>query len=146
MGGVQGAITAQPTTQPTTMGPTTTGNIAGPLGTPVQPGAGQTVIGGGIAGVASKLEEDGIKVYKEQTSYNKWEFVYDITKDPARTGVNGMPGPGGQTNNGMQNPGGSPLSPGGLNAGTAPAGGFTLGTNTSPGGTTPPPPASPQQP
>jgi hypothetical protein len=50
------------------------------------PTAAQTVIGGGIAGVASKLEEDGIKIYKEQTSYHKWEFVYDITKDPARGG------------------------------------------------------------
>jgi hypothetical protein len=54
-----------------------------------------------LAGVASKHEQDGIKVYKEQTSYNKWEFVYDITKDPARgagaappvaTPPNGAPG------------------------------------------------------
>jgi hypothetical protein len=49
------------------------------------PAAAQT-IGGGLAGVASKYEQDGIKIYKEQTSYNKWEFVYDITKDPARGG------------------------------------------------------------
>jgi hypothetical protein len=53
-------------------------------GTPA-PAAGQT-IGGGIAGVASKREQDGIKIYKEQKSYHKWEFVYDITQDPARTG------------------------------------------------------------
>jgi len=43
-------------------------------------------IGGGMAGVASKYEQDGIKVYKDRTSYNEWEFVYDVTKDPARGG------------------------------------------------------------
>jgi hypothetical protein len=51
-----------------------------------QTAAAAPMMGGGIAGVASKLEEDGIKIYKEQKSYHKWEFVYDITKDPARTG------------------------------------------------------------
>jgi type II secretory pathway pseudopilin PulG len=55
------------------------------------PTAGQTVVGGGIAGVASKLEEDGIKIYKEQKSYHKWEFVYDISKDPARGGGAALP-------------------------------------------------------
>jgi len=39
-----------------------------------------------MAGVASKYEQDGIKVYKDRTSYNEWEFVYDVTKDPARGG------------------------------------------------------------
>jgi hypothetical protein len=43
-------------------------------------------IGGGMAGVASKYEQGGIKVYKDRTSYNEWEFVYDVTKDPARGG------------------------------------------------------------
>jgi len=38
---------------------------------------GSQVIGGGIAGVASKLEAYGIKVYKERNKYNEWEFVYD---------------------------------------------------------------------
>ena len=51
-----------------------------------QTGTAAQTIGGGIAGVASKLEQDGIKIYNDQKSYNKWEFVYDITKDPARTG------------------------------------------------------------
>ena len=62
--------------------PTSISTLAAPTAAPA---AAQT-IGGGVAGVASKFEQDGIKVYKEQTSYNKWEFVYDITKDPARTG------------------------------------------------------------
>ncbi len=44
------------------------------------------VVGGGLAGVASKREQEGIKVYKDKKKYNLWEFVYDITKDPTRTG------------------------------------------------------------
>jgi hypothetical protein len=65
---------------------------------PVQ--AGPQIVGGGIAGVASKREQEGIKLYKEKKKYNEWEFVYDITKDPARTGV----APGAMPN------GGNPLS------------------------------------
>jgi len=62
-----------------------TGTLSAPsFPTPAAAPAAAQIIGGGLAGVASKYEQDGIKVYKEQTSYNKWEFVYDITKDPAR--------------------------------------------------------------
>ena len=43
-------------------------------------GAG-TGLGGGIAGVASKHDAEGIKIYKEKTNYKEWEFVYDPTKD-----------------------------------------------------------------
>ncbi len=63
-----------------------TGTSIASLGTAPGTGPGQTTVGGGMAGVASKLEEEGIKIYKDQTSYHKWEFVYDMTKDPARTG------------------------------------------------------------
>jgi hypothetical protein len=93
--------------------PGTTG-IAPPAAT------GQT-IGGGIAGVASKREQEGIKVYREKTKYNEWEFVYDITKDPSRGGgvpaqpqpqpgqqpANSQPGnsqPGMQTDPGQMTP------------------------------------------
>ncbi len=58
-------------------------NMQGAL-TVQQPAAQQ--IGGGIAGVASKITQDGIKIYKDQKTYNKWEFVYDITKDTSRVG------------------------------------------------------------
>ncbi len=44
------------------------------------------VIGGGIAGVASKREQEGIKIYNEKKKYNEWEFVYDISKDKSRNG------------------------------------------------------------
>jgi hypothetical protein len=89
LGGVQ-----QGTTDPNAVGAnTSTTGATAPAPTPA---AGQT-IGGGLAGVASKLEEEGIKIYKEQKSYHKWEFVYDITKDPARVGgavPQGTPPPG----------------------------------------------------
>lgn len=42
-----------------------------------QPGG----MGGGIAGVATKYDAEGIKIYKEKTNYKEWEFVYDPSKD-----------------------------------------------------------------
>jgi hypothetical protein len=87
---------------------------------------GQTV-GGGIAGVASKLEQDGIKLYKDRTPYNEWEFVYDITKDTSRAGA-------AQAQAGTQAAG----------AGTSPLPGTSPPTNTPAPTTAPsPPPASP---
>lgn len=52
----------------------------GGIGGPAAQQGGQ-VIGGGIAGFASRLEAEGIKVYKERTKYNEWEFIYDIKED-----------------------------------------------------------------
>jgi hypothetical protein len=42
---------------------------------------GGQVIGGGIAGFASRAEAQGIKVYRERMKYNEWEFIYDIKED-----------------------------------------------------------------
>jgi hypothetical protein len=95
-------------------------------GTALAPMGGQTV-GGGIAGVASKLEQDGIKLYKDRTPYNEWEFVYDVTKDTSRAGA-------AQAQAGTQAAGASP-SPG-----TSPLPG-TIPT-ASPATTPSPPPAS----
>ena len=67
----------------------------------VQPGMGGQTIGGGIGGFASKLEQEGIKTYREKTSYDEWEFVYDISKDKTRGGGAGM----GQTPAQQQQPG-----------------------------------------
>jgi hypothetical protein len=44
-----------------------------------QPGGRQ--IGAGIAGVATTLEAEGVKIYNERTKYDEWEFVYDPQKD-----------------------------------------------------------------
>lgn len=49
-------------------------NIQGGLG-------GTQAMGGGIAGVASKFDAEGIKIYKEKTNYKEWEFIYDPTKE-----------------------------------------------------------------
>jgi hypothetical protein len=61
------------------------------LGTPrpngAPPGIGQgqgTVIGGGMAGVASKMDAEGLMVYNDRTNYKEWEFVYDPSKDRPR--------------------------------------------------------------
>lgn len=72
---------------------------------------------GGLAGVASKFEGKGIKVYNERSKYEEWEFVFDMKNDPRMQqqmqqfqGANPLGGqavPGGQGNRpGGQNPGG----------------------------------------
>ena len=77
----------------------------------------QQVIGAGIAGVASKREQEGIKTINDRTKYNEWEFVYDISKDGSRIG-GGQPngGPGGRGTQPNQ-PGSSPF---GVNQGNSP--------------------------
>ena len=61
-------------------------------GMPSTPGmvGGGMQIGGGIAGVASTLEQDSIMVYEEHQKYNEWEFIYDPAKD--RSVMGGMAG------------------------------------------------------
>jgi hypothetical protein len=94
-----------------------TGNTGTPIGQNM--GGGQT-IGGGFAGVASKVEQEGIKSYKERTAYNEWEFVYDMSKDAARGGVGGggVPGNGNPANGNPANPvpGVQPQNPPGVPA------------------------------
>jgi hypothetical protein len=55
-------------------------------GTALPQTMGGSTVGGGIAGVASKMEQEGIKTYNTRTAYNEWEFVYDMSKDTTRTG------------------------------------------------------------
>ena len=90
---------------------------------------GGTTVGGGIAGVASKREQQGIKVYNDQTDYHKWEFVYDMSKDKTRGGgvntaqPNGNTSPNGAPANGnpLNGPSGSPFGqPGNQSPGPAP--------------------------
>jgi hypothetical protein len=54
------------------------------------------IMGGGMAGVASKVESDSIMIYNDREKYNEWEFVYDPTKErplpnPAGGGSVGTP-------------------------------------------------------
>ena len=50
---------------------------------------------GGIAGVATKAQEMGVKRYGGRESYHEWEFVYDYRKDNQFGGVGAGPGAGG---------------------------------------------------
>jgi hypothetical protein len=52
-----------------------------PTGMPTGNGTGSNVIGGGIAGIASKADFDSIMVYSDHSNYKAWEFVYDPMKD-----------------------------------------------------------------
>jgi hypothetical protein len=113
------------------------------MGTPAAALGAQNLgpsIGGGMAGVASKREQQGIKTYKDRTSYNEWEFVYDITKDPARVGaaaaIPAGPAPGVYGT-------GAPGAPAQQQPGS-PGTGLTL-TPIQPGTPVPPPPAPVQQ-
>lgn len=126
LGGVGGAGAPQPTVDAfgnPVQGATTAGT---PTGQPVAGQAAAGTIGGGIAGIASKVEQEGIKRYRDRKLYNEWEFVYDVTKD---TGRAGSP---------QQQQGGAAGTPGapGAAAGATPA----ATTPASPAGATPPPP------
>ena len=112
---------------------------------------GSQITTGSIAGVASKVERRGIKIYNDRDKYNEWEFIYDYSKD--RTGggqLANMMGAGqaGQVQPGQQ-PTNSPFS-GQSGMGS----GFGLGSPTQPqqpstpgmqAGPLPPPTSSPQQ-
>jgi hypothetical protein len=127
----------RPVTQTGTQG----GLIApqpGQTATSLQPAAGQT-IGGGIAGVASKVDQEGIKIYRDRKVYKEWEFVYDITKDVSRAGGVVPPGAGSVANpNGAANPAGtaSTLGAGSTSATTSATTGTvgTIGTVGTTGG------------
>jgi hypothetical protein len=110
--------------------PTTPGNNTGTALAPMQ----GTTVGGGMAGVASKLEQDGIKSYKDRTAYNEWEFVYDMTKDPLRGGGGAAPPPAP-----AQNGAGASVSPFAPNVpgGAAPGGTVSPFAPNVPGGAAP---------
>ena len=65
-----------------------TGGIAGPAA-PATPAAAVQRFERGIAGVASKSEATGVKVYNGKKTYNEWEFVYDYRQNPGADGVAG---------------------------------------------------------
>ena len=90
-GGAPGGIAVNPATSMiqqilTRPNPQGLANIQGGMG-------GAQAMGGGIAGVASKHDAEGIKIYKEKTNYKEWEFVYDPSKEKGAMGAMGqMPG------------------------------------------------------
>jgi len=79
-----------------------------------------TIVGGGIAGVASKFESEGIMVVNQRTAINEWEYIFDSTK--YRPPVNPLGGGPGTPANATQNPGGGTNGPNGTNGpGVGPA-------------------------
>jgi hypothetical protein len=81
-------------------GPSTAADMINRILTTPRPGGmpqgpGGQVIGGGIAGVASTSEGEGVKVYNDRTLYKEWEFIFDPTKVKPIMNPNGMTtGPG----------------------------------------------------
>ena len=66
------------------------GGLAGIRAGQTRSQAGGASFTGGIAGVATKAEEFGVKVYQQREMYNEWEFVYDYRG----VGAGGQPPPG----------------------------------------------------
>ena len=68
-----------------------------------------SAIGGGIAGIASKYEAEGIMVINDRTAINEWEYIFDFTKwRPPLNPLSGTPGQQAGTPIGNQ-----PMSPAG---------------------------------
>jgi len=87
----------------------------------MQPGmvGGGGTLGAGLAGVATTVEMEGIRRYKDHSNYSEWEFIFD-PKDVKGSGT------GSQQNGGFGNGnGGAPGMPfGGMQGGSpAPASG-----------------------
>ncbi len=85
--GIGGTVTTGGTG---TTNPTGTTGSSGAFGTP-----GATFGGAPIMGVGLLSKKESIKVFRKQTHYNKWEFVYDYTQSAleatagAPTNING---------------------------------------------------------
>jgi len=75
----------QPGTTPGTQGPNAAAEMINRILTTPRPGGmpaagtGQTM-GGGIAGVASNGEGEGVMVYNDRSLYKEWEFIFDPSK------------------------------------------------------------------
>lgn len=82
-------------------------NAAGQIG---QAAGGQPQFQEGVAGVASKSDKSGVKIYKGREVYNEWEFVFDYREAGDGAGqAGGAPAAGGNIQQGQ--PG---LTPGGF--------------------------------
>jgi len=83
------------------------GGLAGITGA----GASGAIMGGGIAGVASKAEGESIMVYGDRTDFSEWEFIYDPMKFRVPANPNSGSGGGGvpasqlASTSGMSSPG-----------------------------------------
>jgi hypothetical protein len=115
--------------------------LGGLLGTP-RPGGfpgnaqGQgTVVGGGMAGVASKMDAEGLMVYNDRTNYKEWEFVYDPSKDRPRQDPRNMLIGNQAGTPAAPTPGMTPSSQAGTMTQTGPGGSSGQMVTNAPGGT-----------
>jgi hypothetical protein len=76
-----------------------------------QSNPGAQTIGGGIAGVATTAEGEGVKVYNDRTLYQEWEFIFDPQKQKQIPNPNAV-GAGGTPADRMNNNGQPSTSPG----------------------------------
>jgi hypothetical protein len=73
-------------------------------------------MGGGIAGVASKYEAEGIMVINQRTKINEWEYIFDASKwrappNPVSGSVGNQIQPNGTGNNNSNGLGTNTTSP-----------------------------------
>ncbi len=84
-------------------------------GAPGAAAGGTQIAVGSIAGVASKVEKQSIKIYNDRERYNEWEFIYDFSQD--RTGAGRLAGNMGAGDPRLaQQPGGQPTGASGFGA------------------------------
>jgi hypothetical protein len=108
------------------------------------PGQSGLIMGGGIAGVASKAEGESIMVYADHSDYGEWEFIYDPMKFVAPPNPNtgssvGTPAQqlgSSATGPGITNQVGTPVTnmAGGIGGGGLGGSGITTAGFGSPGG------------
>jgi len=87
---------------------------------------------GGIVGVASKKDMEGIRLYNERSNYKEWEFLFDRKKAMEAAGAAGQPGQQGQQGTGPNGTQGQ-----GQTSGTSPFSSFSgsgSGQRPAPGG------------
>ena len=106
-------------------GPQTTGGSSGAFGSP-----GVTVGGAPIVGVGLTDKKTSIKIYKKQTHYNEWEFVFD----PNQSAMDAMAGATTATNGAGTTMNGSGSSGTGFGgSSTGPTSGSSTGFGSSSG-------------
>ncbi len=82
-------------------------NGASPIGSTPVASDGMPSGGGPVVGVASSSTKESIRLFRKQSHYNQWEFIYDPLEDSgANTGVGMVPQQGQNNINGPGNPGG----------------------------------------
>jgi type II secretory pathway pseudopilin PulG len=96
---------------------------------------GSTTVVGRIVGVSSTSPKESIRVYKKQTHYNQWEFVYDPASEALTGGGIPQGGVNGQT--GLNAPG-TTTNP---TQGTNPGQGIGVQTTPQPSQPSTPPPS-----